>query len=188
MDEREFLHHLENARTRADEASWRVLINHWHTHLLRKASKYLHSPSEAEDAIGEFFLLIVQNQLLHKFRGKTILEFNSYLTTCLLNMLHNRRKSKEIAMSDEIDEIAIYAEPVLIFETKANLAAIQNALSELPLIYRTVIELQFFRERKQREIALMLKLPLNTISSHSRRARELLEKLLRKRGIDLIAL
>ena len=58
-------------------------------------------------------------------------------------------------------------------EVLQNLA---QAVDALPFIYRAVISLRYDADLKYEEIAAVLTLPLNTIRTHLRRAKQILRK------------
>ena len=54
-----------------------------------------------------------------------------------------------------------------------------EAMDRLRLEYKMVIILKFFNDYKEKEIADLMELPLNTVKSHLRRAKEELNVLLK---------
>ncbi|MBE3555441.1 MAG: sigma-70 family RNA polymerase sigma factor, partial [Thermicanus sp.] len=56
---------------------------------------------------------------------------------------------------------------------------IEEAISQLPQNFRTVVVLRYIQDFSYGEIAEILNLPLNTVKSHLFRARKLLQNLLR---------
>lgn len=58
---------------------------------------------------------------------------------------------------------------------------LEEAINSLPPKYRRVIQLRHTEEREYQEIAEILDLPLGTVKAHIFRAREMLNKYLRKR-------
>ena len=181
----EFQDTLARAR-QGDEAAWRWIITKWHNHLLKRANRYLRHEDDANDAVSEFLIHMVQKQLLQKFRGSTVLEFNAYLNTSMLNLLRNRKKMVELPMQSEIDELVVYDDPVLSYDTRENMKVIKDTIAELPLTYRSIIELEI-RQYRHKDIAMILQMPMNTVSSYSRRAKELLQKLLKGKGLNVVA-
>ena len=74
-------------------------------------------------------------------------------------------------MADDAEDIDIQL---------GNREILEKALSQLPIIYRTVLLLRYFNELSYEEIAESAKLPLNTVRTHLRRAKIALEKELKK--------
>ncbi|MCG3176140.1 MAG: hypothetical protein MOGMAGMI_01081 [Candidatus Omnitrophica bacterium] len=61
---------------------------------------------------------------------------------------------------------------------------LRSMLEDLPYRERTCLELAYVHERTHREIALILGVPQDTVSTVLRRTRERLADLLRKKGIE----
>jgi len=61
-------------------------------------------------------------------------------------------------------------------ERKDDVVTVKNAIRKLEKKYQTVIKLYYFEDLSYKEIAARLGLPVNTVRTYLRRAKEVLKK------------
>jgi len=158
-------------------------------YLKLKIRQKVRSDVEAEDILEDFLVLILEKNLLKKFRGTDLVSLKSFLTRCLSNHLNQhfaRRHHVEIAF-ENFDEVAsAKLSPDLLQEQKEQMEVIEKCKAELPLVYRRVLDLQE-KGLTQIQISNMLQTPVKTVQSQSIRAREMMRKLLKKYGMGTLS-
>ena len=107
---------------------------------------------------------IAQNSAIDALRKKSIAEVP------LARPASEEEAPKEREFADE------GVSPYRALKNKQLVAAIDEAVSELPADYRELIQLRHFAELSYEEIATMKKLPLGTVKNKLFRARNLLKK------------
>ena len=146
------------------------LIDLYGDGILRLCILYLGDRHLAEDAFQETFVKAWKKR--DDFRGES--SVRTWLTRIAINTCRDMLRSgwfRTMRRSQATDE-DIQEE-----------AAVRDALTRLPGLYREVVLLHYDQGLKIREIAKALGLSQNTVSTRLRRARALMEKEL-KEGID----
>lgn len=139
----------------------------------------------AEEITQEVFVRAYHH--LDSFRGES--SPYTWLYQIALNLSKNylNRKAKisflPLTMKDK--EPDVLAEPIEDKVVRLSISRkIRGCIKELPLKYREVIILHYYDDQKIAEIARVLKQPEGTIKSKLARGRELLEKIMRKEGLE----
>lgn len=131
--------------------------------LYRMAYGYLGSESMALDAVDEAIYLGYKNRDAIKDPGFT----KTYLTRILINeCLRILRKDKRVLYTDTLPERGI-EDNVISLPTKAAIASLNE-------VQQQVIILRYFAGFTIKEAGEILSLPEGTVSSHTRKALELL--------------
>jgi RNA polymerase sigma-70 factor (ECF subfamily) len=133
------------------------------------------SHEDAEDLRQEVFLKVYNNLSNLKEPEK----FASWLRTITRNTCKSWL-SQHTLSATPIDSIAEsdYCVPSCheTFEIKEEQNLLQNLINDLPLDYRTVINLHYFQHQKVREIAEFLSLPESTVKWRIHAARNMLKE------------
>ncbi len=138
---------------------------------------------EAEDAAQEAFLRGFQR--LHQYDAER--PFGPWIrrvgANLALNRLAHSRAAEQPAVElDDETDWPMQGEtdpPHAASERSEALERLREALIELPLHYRAVLELRHFQEMSYQEIAGSLGIPLSDVKSHLFRARRALARRLR---------
>ena len=130
----------------------------------------LSSPEDAEDALQETFVKLLDGRMRHARDARAYL-FSS-ARHIALDIL--RRRKREVQSTEET------AEPT-ISDVNSDL---QNLLRHLPLDQREVIALKVFQEMTFAEIAVVVKARPNTVASRYRYGIEKLRQMLREEDND----
>lgn len=158
---------------------YEILIKRYQEKLLRYAYYLTNNWQEAEDIVQETFIKTYEN--LFRFNLKK--KFSSWLYRICHNEAINFLKRKRINF---IANAEIYLKEVLDNEEssldklirQSNKRAVKKALQKMPLIYKEVLILYFFEEKKYEEISDILRQPINTVATRIRRAKAMLKKIL----------
>ena len=150
------------------------LIDRHGDDILRRCLYYLGDRQLAEDAFQETFVKAWRRQ--DSFRGES--SEKTWLSRIAANTCRDMLRSGWMRMrksSVPVEQLFDLAAP----EAK-DMSPVRDAVLALPGKYREVILLYYDQDMKLREIAQMLHLPVNSVSTRLRRARALLEKTLRE--------
>src|SRR5271155_112702 len=150
------------------------------------ALSLLHNEADAEEAAQEAFLKAFRN--LGKFRGDS--KFSTWLVSITLNEARSRLRSKKKTMKmeslDEPPEGEGHVSPALlrdwreipsqILERQEVRQLLQQAITDLPLIYREVFLLRDVEELSVIESAEALGITVASVKVRLHRARIMLQK------------
>lgn len=164
-----------------DNESFRCLVQRHAPSLFRFAYHFTHSEEDADDIAQECFIRLYQN--LHR------LDFSRPLKPWLYHVCKNlcrslATKKKFLTFSslehDEDDETQAERIPDEaggpLEDVRQRDAAfhVRTSLASLPEKYRIVLSLFYFESLSYEEIADLLRLPVNTVRTHLKRAKEAL--------------
>ena len=163
---------LDKVNGAAHSLSVEELIDAYGDDILRLCLLYLGDRQLAEDAFQ--VTMVKAWQQLSTFRGES--SAKTWLSHIAVNACRDAMRSGWFRMRRK-------SEPI---ETLFDIAApqeqeggdVRDAVLALPGKYREVVVLYYFEDMKLREIAELLKLPVNSVSTRLRRARALLAGLL----------
>jgi RNA polymerase sigma-70 factor (ECF subfamily) len=149
------------------------------------ALSLLHNEADAEDAAQEAFLKAFRN--LAHFRGES--KFSTWLVSIALNEARSRLRSKKtmkVVSLDEPPEGEGYVSPVLlrdwreipseVLEREELRQLLQQAVADLPLIYREIFLLRDVEDLSVNESADVLGITVASAKVRLHRARIMLQK------------
>jgi RNA polymerase sigma-70 factor, ECF subfamily len=149
------------------------------------ALSLLHNEADAEDVTQEAFLKAFRN--LAKFRGEA--KFSTWLISITLNEARSRLRSGKAVKLESLDEppeghehispalLRDWREiPSEVLERKEVRQLLQQAIVELPLIYREIFVLRDVEELSVDESAVALGITVASVKVRLHRARILLQK------------
>jgi len=140
--------------------------------LLRLSYLYLKDIQHAEDAVSETFLKAYQNY--GKFRGDS--SEKTWLTKIAINTCKNIQRSKsykETSLSETLPAKFSH-------RATENRVCVSSEIMKLPVKYREVVLLYYYRELTTKEIAKLLKIPRTTVDYRLRYAKDLLKQTLKE--------
>ena len=130
-------------------------------------------PGEVEDCVQEVFLRVWRKaHLFDPERGSA----TAWLLTLARNVTHNLRTL------NRTQPLELAPEPASSTSSEVEHIWLVDALAQLPESERTVIELAYFKDHSQSQIAADLGVPLGTVKSWNRRALNRLASLLEESG------
>ena len=171
------------------QPAYRALLKKYHNQVYNVLFRMVHQRDEVEDLTQEAFikafaslknfngeyafstwlLRIAQNNCIDFIRKKKLQTFS----------IDKPLQSKDGEITFELPASTYEPDRVLIANQRAN--AIEEAINSLPPKYRAVIVMRHSEEKDYQEIADELGVPIGTVKAHIFRAREMLNKALRKK-------
>ena len=148
------------------------LIDLYGDDILRLCLLYLGDRQLAEDAFQDTFVKAWKN--LSSFKGESSVK--TWLSQIAANTCRSMQRTPWLRMrrkSQSVDELLNLPAP-----EKEDHCDLVQAICTLPDRYREVIVLHYHQDMKLREIADVLHIPVNTVSTRLRKARKLLGKAL----------
>jgi RNA polymerase sigma-70 factor, ECF subfamily len=149
------------------------------------ALSLLHNEADAEDAAQEAFLKAFRN--LANFRGES--KFSTWLISITLNEARSRLRNKKTMKMESLDEPPEgqgHVSPALLrdwreipseaLERQEFRLLLQQAITDLPLIYREIFLLRDVEELSVDESAEMLGITVASVKVRLHRARIMLQK------------
>lgn len=149
------------------QRSVQQLVDEYYTALYRYAYRLSGTASEAEDLTQEAFCKaqVQMAQLRDPGRAKSWLF--SILRNAYLHRVRSQRQHRQISLDSAGDLAEPLPEPLPEVEPER----LQQALAELPEVFRTPVILYYFEEFSYRDIAEQMDLPLGTVMSRLARAK-----------------
>ncbi len=150
-----------------DHRAVQKLVDDHYVPLYRYAFRLTGSASDADDLTQEAFCKaqVSYSQLRDPSRAK------AWLFSILRNVyLHQRREERQERLVP-LDGAAELAEPAPEPLPEIDPVRLQQALAELPEVFRTPIILYYFEDFSYRDIAEQMDLPLGTVMSRLARAK-----------------
>ncbi|MEG0943716.1 MAG: sigma-70 family RNA polymerase sigma factor [Angelakisella sp.] len=147
------------------------------------AFSILENKELAEDAVHDAFVRLSHN--LNKIDDPECKKSINYMITIVKNVslsMLSQAKRQQNEYFDEEDEAAASDElsPLDYSTRKESYALLHDAVKMLSDSYRSIIELKYYNDLSQSEIADILKISENNVSVRLYRAQEQLQKNLRK--------
>lgn len=154
------------------------LIELYGNDVLRIATLYTQNPSTAEDIFQDVFFKV--NKYLSSFSGKS--SEKTWIIKITINTCKDYLKSawrKKIVPLEDFNETSdnvSYDNNIIDSE---NASMIFNEILTLPLKYKDVLILYYYKDFSTAEISKILNVPEATVRTRMRRARELLKEKLK---------
>ena len=163
----------EKVNAAAQSLSIDHLIDTYGDDILRLCLLYLGDRQLAEDAFQ--VTMVKAWQQLSTFRGES--SAKTWLSHIAANACRDAMRSGWFRMRRKSEPIETLFDLAAPQETGAD-SAVRDAVLALPGKYREVVVLYYFEDMKLREIAELLRIPVNSVSTRLHRARALLAGLL----------
>lgn len=160
-----------------NKQAWLQLVKRYEGLVFNYALRMSGNHDDALDLMQDVFLSVFHN--LAGWRGE------SSFKTWLMTIAHHRciehyRRKREMQDEYEFDQAASDDEwhnPEQVYQGQQRTQQLVNAMQELPIEQRLVVELKFFQHLKLQEISQQLAVPLNTVKSRLYNAVEKLQQL-----------
>jgi RNA polymerase sigma-70 factor (ECF subfamily) len=161
-----------------------TLIQPYERSVYSMALSMLQNEADAEDAAQEAFLKAFRN--LDKFRGEA--KFSTWLISITLNEARSRLRHKKTAKTDSLDELTEggHVSPALLrdwreipseaLERQEVRLLLQDAITDLPTIYREVFVLRDMEDLSVNQSAEALGISVAAAKVRLHRARLMLQK------------
>lgn len=168
----EVLIYLQMIESEADKSKFEQLYLKYRSQMLRVAMSILHNEQDAEDAVHQAFLAILNN--LEKISDVDCLETRSYIVIIVerksIDLI--RARKKVVSLDDEAEsgiEIPMPGDSPL-----------ADAMEKLPPRYREALQLRFFIGYSIKEVAGVLGIEYGAAQRLILRAKDALEKRLQE--------
>lgn len=160
-----------------DSKAWRHLYDHHYKVLCHIASQYIHDDYMAETIVGDV--------IFHLWQVRERIEINTSLRQYLLRCVRNRcidvlksnASTNELPLSSAgdstagiFDMIADDSQPLGTLLENELEQIVRDAISALPDTTRQVFELSRYENLKYADIATQMKISVNTVKYHIKRA------------------
>ncbi len=166
--------------------AFRALVDRYSAPIYNLAFRLLRDPMEAENITQETFLRVVQS--LNRMRLD--LPFKPYIFRIAVNLCRDWARKKQPLLFADLNAFANTdagedATETLIddapspwecLEESELRAQLNTAIDKLPAHYRTVITLYYTEDFSYEDIAQALNIPVNTVRTHLRRAKQQLKQ------------
>jgi RNA polymerase sigma-70 factor (ECF subfamily) len=172
---------LFNEARNGSMAAQKCLFDLWSDKMLLLCRRYTKNREDAEEIMLDGFYKFFKNLPNHQFKGPAA--FAGWLKKIMINeCLMFLRKKNLFSMIAESNAEEIPLEAAVLSNLSA--AEIFQAITELPLGYRTVFNLYEIEGMSHAEIAGLLEISEGTSKSQLSKAKSLLQKKLTKNGTD----
>ena len=180
--------YLSMVETEEDKDKVLYIYNHFYSAMSYSASLVLkNNKQDVEDVVHSSMVNIIKNIDIIDFSD--LRRAKSMCKTVAHNMAVDYLKKKEnqnISLDDAICvNMEDYNNPEEIIINKDIYAIIEQKIKTLDDKYRDVCRLKYINNLKEREIALLLNLPPNTVSVRIFRGKQILREELKKEGIHV---
>jgi RNA polymerase sigma-70 factor, ECF subfamily len=175
----------KNDNTLVKEVLWgnhnafRTLIERHQGKIYYLGLKFFRNAEDAEDFSQDVFIRVYDK--LKTFKGEV--SFSGWLYKLAFNLAVNAYRVKRLTMSPleshgEIEDSAVTPESAALEHETQNI--VQKLIASLPRSYHIAIKMHYFDGLSYPEIAEITEIPVNTIKSHIRRAKELISSGLKR--------
>ncbi|PWW31241.1 RNA polymerase sigma (SigV) subunit [Cytobacillus oceanisediminis] len=159
------------------------LMDRYGTEVLHLAYSYVRNRQTAEDLAQEIFIKCYEK--LDMFEGNSAID--TWLYRIAVNHCKDYLKSwhhRKMMVTDYISSFitAKHSGAEWQFFEKQNKSELLEEVFQMPIKYREIIFLYYFKEYSQKEISEICGLNLSTVKARMVRGRELLKKLMTERG------
>jgi len=172
---------LARACARGDRSAQKQLFMQLAPRMKPVCLRYAHDAEQAQDYLQEGFIRLFDK--IDSYRGDSALETWStrlFINNCLTLLKRDKKVREQITT---LDDNADYADEVIeVDEDILDAEQWLEIMQELPVGYRTVLNLFVFEEKGHREIAEILGISENTSKSQLFKARRMLKELLTPNG------
>ena len=169
MDEKEII----RAILSGDTEKYRLLLERYQPGLVRHCFAMTHDYETANDLTQEASIKAYLN--LKKYQESY--RFSTWLYKIATNLcLDFLRKKRHISLDDIPEPVSNSSTPQEQLIQKESASEVHKAVRSLPLKYQTVISLYYWQEQKYEEIAEIMNVPVNTVRTWLKRAKEQLKE------------
>ncbi len=158
-----------------DLTAFELLVKRYQFGLHIFVNRIVHDSDAATD--------VVQDSFISLYKAIDSVDTKKKFSTFLFEIAKNKsisylRTRKRFVSLDSIAELIDDESFIEKYLRKEVMLSVRRAVSSLPEKYKKVIRLYFFEELSYEEISSTLHLPINTVRTHLKRAKEQLKSLL----------
>ncbi|CUU01908.1 RNA polymerase, sigma-24 subunit, RpoE [Candidatus Kryptobacter tengchongensis] len=167
-----------------DEKAFEMIIKKYQNRVANLIFKIIGDSSVVEDLTQDVFLRVIESLRDYKFGSALYTWIYRITVNICIDEIRKRQRSRTYSLSDVLTQnpkVEPAHSPVeKTVERKELREIIENAISKLPLEYKTAIILREFEDLPYEEIAKILKVSVGTVKSRIFRARKLLAEHLKE--------
>ncbi len=166
---------LVTAVRQGDIASYEKLVTRYQRGLYSFIMRFLHDEAMAADVVQESLFKVYQ--VIDRI--DTSKKFSTFVFEIAKNnaisLLRKQKKNVSLENVADVEEDESFIEQYL----RADVAdSVRVAVNTLPEKYRDVITLYYFDDLSYEEVSKTLHVPINTVRTHLKRAKEQLKKII----------
>jgi len=177
------------------EASFRLLYDSYFRPLQRFFARKGLPPEECLDLTQETFLGIYKGLATYRERSRFEAWLYRLATNAYRKRLRARRAAKRAAHEVALDDVASApgapaspaAQPGGLIDAERR-TALQRVVRELPPQMRKCLTLRLYHQLTYRQIAIVMKLKIDTVKAHLHQARSRLHRALKDEALDAVAI
>lgn len=177
-----YLHEIGEA---GEREKFRCIYQQYYGLLYRVAYGILQHKEDAEEAIQETWIRIVQN--LSKISDPYCPETKNFLVIICKNvsltLLKKRKRVKVEELSDFLPDERLEVNPEEVNRVNEIIQLVTETILELPERYRDCMYLELIQELDYREIGLALGRKPETVRKQLQRGKKILREKLKERGV-----
>ena len=171
MNETQIPEHL--AQLKRNPQAFRPIYQHFYPRVFAYVAYRVGRAEDAEDIVGEVFIKVVTR--IHQFEYRGEGSFAAWLFRIAYNEIQNfyqrNRHQQQNLDLDDLPDIQSENLPVeVMVQLKEKFAELRDLINQLPPRRQEIINLKFFGELRNKEIAEILGLDERTVASHLARA------------------
>lgn len=170
--------YLQAIEDDADKTKFEQIYRRYHDLMIYVAMQILHNQQDAEDAVHQAFLALIDN--LSKVRDIASKETKSYLVVIAehkaIDILRTQKKFIDMDYDEAIEGIRV--EP-------PGENALASAIARLPARYRDVLLLHYGNGYTTSELGGILGIKSSSVQRLIYRAKEALQKILEEEGLTI---
>ena len=182
--------YLSLIETQEKKDKFTVLYHEHRQDMFKKANDILNDPSLAEDAVQDAFLSIAKNFSIIKCKEKCNKTRNYFVTIVKSKSIDIYRKrriiyDKERVSYDTIEDILFddLSDATEIVDKKEEYSNLHICIAKLPPHYQAILEMKFFHNHTNKELASIFGISENNVRVREMRARQKLEEMLNKEEV-----
>ena len=154
--------------------SFEKIYNENYLRMYHIALSILKNPASAEDAVHEAFLSIAKNFKIYS--KLSCREMEGLCVTIVKNKTIDQFRYQKRFSDEVLENLVLYNEyaefePERHYQNKQESAKIHNILKKLPEILRMTVDLKYFYDYSNKEIAKIMNVPVKTIEMRLYRAK-----------------
>jgi RNA polymerase sigma-70 factor (ECF subfamily) len=159
-----------------DIIAFETLVRRYQQRLFAFVNRFVRSDRDSEE--------IVQDSLVKLYLNIGVVDVKKRLSTYLFGIAKNtafsllRQRNRTAIPFDDIAEIETDARIYERLLQKENIETVRKALSNIDPKYRKILKLYYFDDLSYEEISKFESLPVNTVRTRLKRAKEALKKTL----------
>ena len=178
-----FMREIEGAE---DREKFRRIYVKYHRLIYHVAYQILHNNEDAEDAVQETFMRVVENfsKISEPICPKTKNFLVIICKNVSLSMLRERNRASTAELPDNLPDERTGADPQETSSEKDLVRRVVGAILALPDRYRDCMYMELIQEMSYREIASALGQKPETVRKRLQRGKKLLREKLREMGCE----